>query len=257
MKMAAIGLGKREGAAAIHDFGVAGLRDLIGPAATRVLATGKILGGIALVEDAFHKTMIVRALKAEEIPDAEPALLDAARRSMPVLPIDTVDVLVIDRMGKNISGVGIDPNVTGRVGVGGQHDFAGPQVKAMIITDLTDESHGNAIGVGLADVITRRLFDKIDWRETYANVITSSFLERGKLPIVADTDRDAFDIALRTCGHLPSGRERICRIVDTLHLETLFVSGAVADELRGSPRCTVESVATDMFDASNRLSPFQ
>jgi hypothetical protein len=94
----------------------------------------------------------------------------------------------------------------------------------MVVCDLTDETHGNAIGVGLADVITRRLFAKIDYTSTYANVITSSFLERGKIPVVAETDREAFAMALRTCGHVPEGRERIVRILDTLHLEDVYVS---------------------------------
>ncbi len=106
---------------------------------------------------------------------------------MPRLPVDEVDVLLIDRMGKNISGVGIDPNVTGRIGVNGEDDAESPRVGAMMVCDLTDQSHGNAIGVGLADVITRRLHAKIDRDATYANVLTSGFLERGKIPIVADT----------------------------------------------------------------------
>jgi hypothetical protein len=256
MKMAVIGLGKLEGATAIHDFGIEGLRDMVAPAARQVFATGKILGGIGLVENAFHKTMIVRALTADEIADEEPRLLQTSKAAMPTLPVAAFDVLVIDRMGKNISGVGIDPNITGRVGVRGQEDSSGPQVTAMMVADLTEESHGNAIGVGLADVITRRLYDKVDWAETYRNVITSSFLERGKTPIVAESDRDAFDIARRSCGHIPPGRERIARILDTAHLETLHVSRAIADELRGSPRFSVAAADANLFDGSGTLVPF-
>ena len=100
--------------------------------------------------------------------------------------------------------------------------------------DLTDQSHGNAIGVGLADVITRRLYDKIEHDATYANVITSSFLERGKIPIAVDSDRQAFEVALRSCGQTSNGHERIVRILDTLHLEDIYVSPAVLDELRDS-----------------------
>ena len=123
MKMALIGLGKQEGALAIHQFGVYGLREFIEPGARRVLASGKILGGVALVEDAYHRTMCVKGLKAEEIPDGEPRLLALARANMPKLPAKTIDVLVIDRMGKDISGVGMDPNITGRFGVNGEHDL--------------------------------------------------------------------------------------------------------------------------------------
>jgi hypothetical protein len=161
MKMAVIGLGKLEGARAIHDFGIYGLRELIGPGAGQVLSSGKILAGIGIVENAFHQTLHVEVLKADRIAHDEPRLLDLAKRHMPRLPTSDVDVLVVDRMGKDISGVGIDPNITGRIGVSGEHDAAAPQVRAMVACDLTEETHGNAIGVGLADVITRRLFAKM------------------------------------------------------------------------------------------------
>ena len=186
MKMALIGLGKLEGARAVHDFGLVGLRELIAPGAAQVLSTGKILAGIGVVENAFHQTLHVEVLTADAIAREEPRLLALARRHMPRLPVDDVDVLVVDRMGKDISGVGIDPNITGRIGVGGERDAAAPRIGAMMVCDLTPQTHGNAIGVGLADVITRRLFAKIDYDATYGNVMTSSFLERGKIPVVAD-----------------------------------------------------------------------
>lgn len=256
MKMALIGLGKLEGALAIHAFGVHGLRELIGPGARQVLATGKILAGVALVENACHETMIARVLKADEIPDEEPKLLDVAVRNMASLPVEDIDVLVIDRMGKDISGVGIDSNITGRIGVRGQPDAASPRIKAIVVTDLTDVSHGNAIGVGLADVITRRLYDKIDRGDTYRNVITSSFLERGKIPVVAASDREAFEMALRSCGHVPEGQERIIRILDTLRLEEMYVSPAVAEDLRQSPRIDTSGADADLFDGTGALLPF-
>ncbi len=231
MKMALIGLGKLEGASAVHDFGLYGLRELIAPGAAQVLSTGKILAGIGVVENAFHQTLHVEVLQADAIARDEPRLLDLARRHMPRLPVDAVDVLVVDRMGKDISGVGIDPNITGRIGVGSERDATSPRVGAMMVCDLTAETRGNAIGVGLADVITRLLFSKIDYAATYGNVITSSFLERGKIPIVAETDREAFDIALRSCGHVPEGHERIVRILDTLHLDEVYVSPAYSTKL--------------------------
>ncbi len=256
MKMALIGLGKLQGATAVHDFGVYGLRELIGPGATQVLSTGKIIGGIGLVENARHQTMTVCVMRASEIPIEEPKLLDLAGRNMATLPVDAVDVLVIDRMGKDISGVGIDPNVTGRIGVPGQEDPPVPQVRSIVVTDLTDVSHGNAIGVGLADVITRRLYDKINPEETYRNTITSSFIERGKIPIVASTDRDAFEIARRSCGHIPEGQERIIRIKDTLNLEELYVSPAVADDVRQTASLEVLSGEFDLFKKDGSLTPF-
>ena len=256
MKMALIGLGKLEGARAVHDFGLRGLRELIAPGAAQVLATGKILAGVGLVENAFHETLHVELLEALAIPREEPRLLALAKRHMPRLPVNDVDVLVVDRMGKDISGVGIDPNITGRIGVAGERDAGAPRVGAMMVCELTAQTHGNAIGVGLADVITRRLFAGIDYEATYGNVITSSFLERGKIPVVAETDREAFDIALRSCGHLPNGRERIVRILDTLHLEEVYVSTAIVEEI--SERDDVELIGSgaDLFDESGRLSPF-
>jgi len=158
-------------------------------------------------------------------------------------------------MGKNISGVGIDPNITGRAGMPGLQNFAPVHVKAMIVTDLTEESHGNGIGVGLADVITRHLYDKIDWTATYQNVITSAFLDRGKTPLVAASPRAAFDIALRYCGHIPAGRERVVRIVDTLQLDTMQVSQAVADDLRDSAQFSMDGGATQLFASSGDLLP--
>ena len=256
MKMALIGLGKLEGARAVHDYGLYGLRELIAPGAGRVLASGKILAGVALVENAYHETRIVRVLPVDEIAAEEPLLLDAARQSMPRLPMDSVDLLIVDRMGKDISGVGIDPNITGRIGVDGMHDAGGVHVTAMVVCDLTEASHGNAIGVGLADVITRRLYEKIDWNATYANVVTSSFLERGKLPIVAASALDAAGTALRSCGRLPERGARILRIRDTLRLEDVYASPAVVEDLAGGERLELVAPPAGMFDDRGELTAF-
>ena len=255
LKMALIGLGKQDGALSIHRFGVAGLRELIAPGARQVLASGKILAGIGLVEDAYHQTMAVKVLKADELADQEPTLLDMARRNMARLPVKAIDVLLIDRIGKDISGVGMDPNITGRIGVNGEHDTAAPTVGMMVVCDLTEHSHGNAIGVGLADVITERLAGKIERAATYANVITSGFLERGKIPVAAGTDREAFDVALRSCA-LSNGRPRIIRIQDTLHLEDIYVSAAVLDEVHGTSEVELIERDAEMFDGTGTLTGF-
>jgi hypothetical protein len=256
MKMALIGLGKLEGARAVHQFGLKGLRELIAPGAARVLASGKILAGVGVVENALHQTLHVRVLMSDEIAREEPLLLDLARQHMPRLPIDEVDVLVIDRMGKNISGVGIDPNVTGRFRVNGQPDADVPRVGSIVVCDLTEESRGNAIGIGLADGITRGLHTKIDWDSTYANVITSSFLERGKVPIVAGSASEAFDIALRSCGYIPEGRERVLRIRDTLNLEEVYASPAIVDDVSHRSGVDIVAEASDLFDERGELRAF-
>jgi hypothetical protein len=232
VKMAVIGLGKHEQALEIHRFGVPGLRDLIPKCAERILGTGKILGGVAVVENANEQTAALEALPAETILSEEPRLLELARTLMPALPSEDIDLLIVDAMGKDISGVGMDTNIIGRIAIRGEREPERPSIKAIYARDLTAGSHGNALGVGLADVVSRRLYDKIDLRTTLENAYTSSFLSRAKVPIVADSDERAIDIALRSCGAVAAGQERIMRIRDTLHLEEIYVSEKLLEELR-------------------------
>ncbi len=255
VKMCVIGLGKHDGALEVHRHGVRGLRDLIAHAAKEILETGKILGGIALVENAREETLAIRALRSDEIMSEEPALLELARENMPTLPVDELDVLIIDRMGKDICGVGIDPNVVGRLSIRGEVEPVAPRISSIMVADLTPASHGNALGVGLADVTTRRLFDKIDFEATYANAYASTFLERVKIPVVAETDREAFAFALRS-SHAAEGRERIMRIESTLRVEELHVSEALLDGLLD--RADIERLgpAADLFDEAGALTAF-
>ncbi len=255
MKMAVIGLGKREGARAVHCFGIRGLKQMLAPAARHVLSTGRILGGIALIENARHHLLRIRVLRADQIPGEEPSLLELARENMPSLPVEEADVLIIDRMGKDISGTGLDPNVIGRIRVPGQEEPDRPRIKAIMVATLSERSHGNAVGVGLADVITQSLYDRIDYHATYENVVTSGFLERGKIPLTAPDDQTAFRIALGSCGGVPPGQERVLRIRDTLHLEEVQVSDPVLAGLSGR---RYELVRTDLelFDSFGILCPF-
>ena len=155
------------------------------------------------------------------------------------------DVLVVDRIGKNISGSGMDPNIIGRMRIEGMPEPPSPRVKSIVITDLTEASHGNACGIGLADVTTRRLVDKINWDATYANGVTSGFYSHVALPIVAETDRQALDWGIRA-SHEPHKVKRIVRIPDTLHISELYVSDAALAEIkgdveiRGDPRSMLE-----------------
>jgi hypothetical protein len=233
VKMSVVGLGNHEQAKIMHGLGVGGLRDLIPLAAKQVFATGKILFGLAVVEDAHDDTMRVRAMKPEAILAEEPELLRLAVASMPKLPADRIDILIVDTMGKNLSGTGMDTNIIGRIRVKGAPEPESPQIGAIIVDDLSPESHGNALGVGLADIITRNLFDKIDFKAMYANVVTTTFLERGKTPIVADGLAQAFDIALRTAGGRPFDQLRVIRVGNTLHLEEMHVSPALYREMAG------------------------
>ena len=231
IKMAVIGLGKRVGAEAIHFHGVSGLTHLLRPAFDRVLESGKLLGGLALVEDGREQTAVIGAARAVDIPAAEAEWLAVARRNLPTLPLDEIDVLIVDRMGKEISGTGLDTNVIGRIGIAGVPEPEAPRVGRIVVLGLTPASHGNAVGMGLADVITRRLQRQIDPAATNANVLTSTFLERGRMPLVAPTDAAALTWALRTCGKTPD-QAVVVRIASTLALESLRLSTAAADRAR-------------------------
>jgi hypothetical protein len=256
VKMSVIGLGKERQASALHKYGVYGLSVLLPLIAKQIFSTGKILGGIALVENAYDETMLVKALKTDDFFEQEPVLLDIARKNMPCLPVNDIDVLIIDQMGKDISGVGIDTNIIGRIKIAGQEEPEKPKIKAIVISDLTYNSHGNAIGVGLSDVITKRLYNKINFPSTYTNAVTSSFLERAKIPLVADNDKEAFEISLRSCGYLKKGEEKIIRIKDTLHLDEMYVSKPILDIIIGSEGIEIIKENVNMFNSDYELNPF-
>ncbi|MET0578249.1 MAG: DUF2088 domain-containing protein [Ilumatobacteraceae bacterium] len=256
MKMTAIGLGKRVQAEALHAHGTRGLRELMPLVAGHVLTHGNIVLGVAIVEQALDRTMLVRAVPAADIPTVEPLLLDVARSHAARLPIADLDVLVVDRMGKDISGVGLDTNVIGRTMITGEIDPVTPRIRMISCHSLTPASHGNATGMGLADVVTRRLADAVDHEVTRTNVVTSGFLLRGKLPVVADDDRHAWELCLRGAGVLDPATVRAARIVDTLHCSELWVTEAVRADL--GARADIEVLERDvpLLDATGHLRPF-
>jgi hypothetical protein len=229
-KMAAIGLGKQAGAQVIHSAGVPGLRDLM-PRAARLLAEGGLLlGGLAVVENQRDQTALVRGVPAAGIAaEPEATLLERARELMPRLPFDRLDVLVVDRMGKEVSGTGLDTNVLNRMRIVGEPEPEGLHIAAIAVLDLTAASHGNAIGVGLADFIPERLRRKIDVGATYANSLTAGIvgLERAKLPMTLPTDRDAVLAAIAARGRPAGVPLELAWISDTLHTEVLGVSEAL------------------------------
>ncbi|MCH8192510.1 MAG: DUF2088 domain-containing protein [Planctomycetes bacterium] len=255
MKMCVLGLGKHAQALEMHRLGLAGLRDRLAPTALCVLRTGKILFGLGVVENAREQTALIRALLPDAIPQEEPGLLDLARANLARLPVEAIDVLMVDRMGKDISGSGVDSNVIGRLLIRGYPEPETPDIRSLVVTDLTEATHGNAAGMGFADVITKRLADKIDHPVTSENVITSTFLERGKTPLVAQTSAKAYEIALRACGLADASRARVVRVQDTLHLEEVYVSASVYEELRGSP--PDPQACEEMFQSDGELVPFQ
>jgi hypothetical protein len=254
VKMSVIGLGNQKQALEIHRLGLDGLREQIPKVAEQIFGTGKIIAGVGIVEDSIDRTNLIRVLPANEIFAGEPKLLERSRSFMPSLPVRDIDVLIIDRIGKNISGVGLDTNIIGRFGIPGQTDPDYPNIRSIVLNDLTDESHGNAIGLGLADVITRQLFDKIDFKVTFENAYTSSFLDRVKIPVIAENVPTALKFGLRNCGQIPPSEARIIRIQDTLHLEYCFVSQPIYRELSGK----VETITgiNPLFDDQGKLESF-
>jgi|LSQX01.3.fsa_nt_gb hypothetical protein len=232
IKMLVIGLGKTRGAQAIHAYGVRGLKEMVPEAAKIILDQVNVLPGVAIVENAYGKPAFIRALDPDRLPEGERELMQLAREYMARLPVQQLDLLVIDKMGKDISGSGMDTNVIGRLGIAGETDFDSPRISRIVVLDLTDASHGNAAGVGLADVITERLRSKIDQKATNINTITSTFLERARLPITMPTDRQAIELGLRCAWQPDTQAARIARVASTLELNEMFVSVAVWEELR-------------------------
>jgi hypothetical protein len=236
LKMLAIGLGKERGASSIHQFGVQGLRDYMPVIAKHLIPKVNWIAGFGLVEDGSHAPAHLEGFSQDEVVAGEQRLLETSRSLMPRLPVDEIDVLVIDEMGKEISGAGMDTNIIGRWMIEGEPEPERPNVKAIVVLDLTAASHGNATAYGLADFMARRLFDKIDFPITTMNLFTSGFMQRARMPLVFETDRETIQAAIFEVfrSHLAEHETvRMVRIRNTMQLEELWVSPNLVDELRG------------------------
>ncbi|WP_262687732.1 nickel pincer cofactor-dependent isomerase, group 22 [Paenibacillus baimaensis] len=242
LKMAAIGLGKHKGAAALHSQGFDSFAALIPEAGAILLAKTPIVLGVAILENAYDEIADIQILTSEEIAAKEPELLAIAKTYMPRIHLDKIDVLIIDEIGKNISGAGMDPNITGRFGGPIHHPVEAPSIQKVFVRDLTYQSHGNATGIGLADITTRRLVDKIDFNKTYTNCITSTVLTGAKIPVTMPADRDALNIAIQTCNKIVPGNVKIVWIKNTLFLQHIYISDTYDEALSG---CSTLSVMGD------------
>jgi hypothetical protein len=255
-KMMAIGLGKQHGAEnyhrAGHHYSYAEIFLLVGKA---VLESGHILFGLPIVENGYEETAKVRAIFPADFYEVERGLLKEAKAWMARIPFEKIDVLIVDELGKNISGAGMDPNVTGRASV--QKPAGKPAVRVLFVRDIRPESEGNAIGVGFADLTTRRLVQKINYAAMNMNAITSGVPEAGKVPIFFDTDREAIETALGLIGLIPPAEARVVRIKNTLHLTELDASTALLEEARANRRVSVTAEPAPMaFDAAGNLTAF-
>lgn len=233
-KICAIGLGKHKGAAGIHAYGSAGLARWVPEVAGRILATGKILGGLAIIENAFERTARVAFVDADNIAgDGEKQLFKESRQLMGSLPFDELDVLVVDELGKDKSGSGLDTNVIGRMMIRGTEEFPRPHIVNITVHDISAASEGNAVGLGLADFIPFRVLEKIDLHKMYVNAVTSGIggVQRAQIPLAFRTDRDTIAAALQMCGRADVENARVVRIHDTLDTVHLLVSESLRDEL--------------------------
>ncbi|MBV8299433.1 MAG: DUF362 domain-containing protein [Candidatus Eremiobacteraeota bacterium] len=257
LKMTAIGLGKAIGAARYHAaFARWGYEPIIREIAALMFERMPIVAGLAIVEDNRGGTHALEAVPASHIVAAEERLLLRARELMPQLPFEALDLLIVDRMGKNYSGAGMDTNVTGRAVDGRSQKVPRPVVDQLYVRHLSPESDGNATGIGLADFCTRRLADAIDWGATYLNVLTAAHPACARLPIVCDNDADAIRHALNAAGIADARDGRIVRILDTLHVETFAASEAALAELRGDGRYALGEPTAALSLAGDELAPF-
>jgi hypothetical protein len=262
LKMLVIGFGKRMGASACHNAASRlGHEHVIRSAARVVLSKVPLLCGVAILEDHAHKTAHLEVLLPAQIEAREPALLRRARSLMPRLPFSEIDVLIVDQIGKNISGAGMDPNITGRSVTGGTlalPEGMMPVVHRIFVRGLTEASHGNAIGIGLADFTRSDVLRQIDWHSTYINALTALTPATVKVPIHYASDREVLSAAIQSAAVPPNQSPRIVRILDTLNLARVQVSEAYLDDLRSRRDLRVLNGPAELeFDTAGNLPPMK
>ena len=257
VKIASIGLGKHKQALALHGYGVEGIRDFMVEVGEKVLSSGHILFGVATVENAYDEPAIIEAIPPAEVQAREAELLAEYMQLMPSLPVSEIDVLYVDALGKNYSGTGMDTNVIGRFRILGIDEPEKPNVKYVIVGDISKESHGNALGIGLADLTTRRLADQVEHKAMNENVLTSTFIERAKIPMTMANDEEAIKAAVRCNWGVPPEETRFVRIPNTLHLEYLHISENLVDEVLATADAEVVGGPEDpRFDTEGYFEEF-
>jgi hypothetical protein len=252
MKMIAIGLGKQKGAEACHQLGFKYMAENVPAMAKRMMAKLPIIFGVAIVENAYDQIFHIEVVGPDVMEEREKELLVEAKNRLPKILFPQIDVLVIDYIGKNISGDGFDPNVVGRYPT--PYAYGGPEVTKIAVLDLTDESKGNANGVGTADFTTQRLVDKTDWPATYANGLTSTVCSPTKQATTLANDRDCIKAAIKTCNILDYHTCKLVRIRDTLHLGEIEISVNLLEEAKQHPQIEILTEPYEWeFDADGYL----
>jgi hypothetical protein len=252
MKMITIGLGKQQGADIAHNLGFGHMPEHIPEIARESLKKMKLLFAVGVVENVFHETSTVALLRPEEIETQEPKILDSAREICPRLHFDTLDALIIDEIGKDISGSGFDTNIVGRY-----HSAwisGGPKITRLLILDISAKSKGNGNGLGMADFTTRRAAEKFDFTQTYPNTLTATLTGGVKIPMTLPNDRQAIQACIKTSNLMDWSAARIVRIHNTLCLSEIEVSENMLPELAGDSRFEIASKPYPLaFDAAGNL----
>ena len=252
MKMMAIGLGKQAGAQQCHEAGFKNMARNVPMWGRCILKNAPILFGVPTLENAFDETCKIVAVAAEDIEAQEPELLKEAFTYMPRIWVDRCDVLIVDQIGKNFSGDGMDPNITGTFCT--PYATGGIDAQRVAVLDLSPETHGNAIGLGYASATTKRVFDQLDLASMYPNAITCTVLGGVRIPIVMESDRECIQCCIQTCNEIDKQNPRLVRIPNSLHLEHILLSEAYYEEAKANPHLVIEGEPEPMpFDEDGNL----
>lgn len=252
MKMMTIGLGKQAGAEICHEAGFGQMAKYIPMFGKAILNHANILFSVAVLENAYDETAKIVVLNHDEIEEEEPKLLEEAKSLLPRIQVPECDVLICDVIGKNFSGSGMDPNITGTFVT--PYASGGLKSQRVAVLDLSKESHHSGCGMGMAHATTRRFFDKLDFDLTYPNLITSTVIENARIPMVLKNDKEAIQVCIRTCTGIDKKNIRIVRIANSLKIEHIMLSEAYYEEAKANPGLVIESEPEALqFDSDGNL----
>ncbi len=252
MKMMAIGLGKQYGAQVCHEAGFKHMAKNVPLFGKAIIRHAPVLFAVPTIENAYDETCKIVAVNADEIEEMEPALLKEAASYMARILVDSCDVLIVDEIGKNYSGDGMDPNITGTFC--SPYASGGIAAQRVAVLDLSKETHGNGIGLGFSSATTKRVFDKLDLASMYPNAITCTVLGGVRIPIIMESDKEAIQVCIKSCNEIDKTRPRVVRIPNSLHLEHIMLSEDYLEEIKGMETIEIESEPMDLpFDEDGML----
>lgn len=238
-KMLVIGLGNHKGCSAVHEESPEVFADVIEETASVILEKAPVGFGVAILENAYDRTYAIEAVPAQNLIEREKELVQIAKGNMPYIMLPEADVIVCEAIGKDISGAGFDPNILGRSSVLKTFVLHIPRYQRLVLLDVSEASHGNGIGVGLFDVITKKVADQLDLEAMYANAIACNCLGDASIPCTVEDEDTAIRVALKCCRNVNRDDPKIIRIKNTLHLEYIEVSPALLDDVKNNPRLEI------------------